>query len=86
MSREQGDVKYVKQTTVVETVCVCTGANRGGARGAGMNLERFITEIRGERRVNNKQEIGNLRSAKTFLLSLCILRIFVRHSPAILLE
>ena len=31
MSREQRDVKYVKQTTVVETVCVCTGANRGGA-------------------------------------------------------
>ena len=31
MIREQRDVRYVKQTTVVETVCVCTGANRGGA-------------------------------------------------------
>ena len=48
MSREQRDVKYVKRTTVVETVCVCTGANRGGVWRAGTNLERFITEITGE--------------------------------------
>ena len=53
MSREQRDVKYVKQTTVVETVCVCTGANRGGAGRAGTTSERFITETTGERMNNN---------------------------------
>ena len=56
MSREQRDVKYVKQTTVVETVCVCTGANRGGAGRAGTTLERFITETTGERMDNNTKK------------------------------
>lgn len=56
MSREQRDVKYVKKTTVVETVCVCTGANRGGAGRAGTTLERFITETTGERMDNNNNK------------------------------
>jgi hypothetical protein len=49
--------KICKKTTVVETVCVCMGANRGGARCAGTNAESFITETGGEIRINNKQKI-----------------------------
>ena len=59
MIREQCDVKYVKQTTVVETVCVCTGANRGGACFAGTNRESFITVTGGEVTIKNKQKIGS---------------------------